>query len=46
MGVDPALKIRHGAELLARLARARAEHSRLVGESDPDVWRAATEARA
>ena len=66
VGVEPALKIRHGAELLARavrtaergrprggrlgpegvawLARARAEHSRLVGGNDPDLWRAATEA--
>ena len=66
MGVDPALKTRNGAELLARavrtaergrprggrlgpegvawLARARAEHSRMVGPSDPGLWRAATEA--
>ena len=35
---------RLGPEGRAWLARARAEHSRLVGENDPELWRAATEA--
>lgn len=67
-GVEPALKVRTGDELLTRavataergrprggrlgpegvawLARARAEHSRLKGENDPELWRAAVEAFA
>lgn len=66
VGVDPALKLRHGDELLERarataergrprggrlgpegvawLRRAEAEHSRLVGENDPALWRAAVAA--
>lgn len=65
-GVDPALKVRTGDELLARavstaergrprggrlgpegvawLARAHAEHSRLAGPNDPELWRTAVEA--
>ena len=68
VGVDPALRIRRGHQLLDRavrtaergrprggrlgpeglgwLARARAEHGRLVGANDPTLWRAATEAFA
>ena len=67
-GVDPALRIRRGDQLLHRavttaergrprggrlgpeglgwLARAHAEHARLVGHNDPTLWRAATEAFA
>ena len=37
---------RLGPEGLAWLARARAEHSRLIGENDPALWRAATQAFA
>jgi len=35
---------RLGPEGVAWLARAAAEHARLVGDSDPEPWRAATEA--
>lgn len=66
VGVDPALKVRHGDELLARakataergrprggrlgpeglawLARARAEHGRLSGSNDPELWRTTADA--
>ncbi|NLE71473.1 MAG: AAA family ATPase [Actinomycetales bacterium] len=65
-GVDPALKVRHGDELLERaraaavrgrprggrlgpegvawLRRAEAEHARLAGTADPELWRRAVEA--
>lgn len=35
---------RLGPEGVAWLARAGAEHARLVGDADPETWRAATEA--